>query len=66
MSKILDEPLKIHHLSSNCVQCGWCISYCTNDCIVRTRSDTVVFIKQNCTFCKECEEVCPRNAIHFK
>ena len=49
--------------SDLCNQCGRCIEYCPSRAVEMTQSGPVIVRPGDCTYCTECEAVCPQGAI---
>ncbi len=48
---------------SRCNRCGRCVANCPTDAVEMTAQGPVIARPDNCSYCTECEVVCPENAI---
>ncbi|MHA1672658.1 MAG: ATP-binding protein [Promethearchaeota archaeon] len=50
---------------SLCVNCGWCIGYCSYGALLLDPLDNLVVRAEKCINCGLCLDVCPRNALYL-
>jgi len=48
---------------SLCDRCGRCVERCPTGAVEMTPSGPVIVRPDDCTYCTECEAVCPQGAI---
>jgi len=46
-----------------CNRCGLCVERCPTNAVEMTPSGPVIARPADCTYCTECESVCPQGAV---
>ncbi|MGD2164693.1 MAG: 4Fe-4S binding protein [Anaerolineae bacterium] len=48
---------------NRCDRCGLCVGHCPSGAVEMTADGPVIARPSDCTYCTECEAVCPQGAI---
>lgn len=51
-------------ISDECILCGKCVRRCRHKVLKKENNRISVFNLSSCKGCKNCESVCPKNAIN--